>query len=383
MQNATDRDHRAASLSDECHITLSYYRTLTSSEIVFHLGSLSGGMITKASDQMVQMSIHEAEIRQIHGFDALFANQIAPARTAFQSDDTPFHLLGLGVCAFLEAALGMESGLMGEAARLLTLPRGVRTGKEEATATDASPPASSGRSSNADTVVLLGLTRALSESYMGYFQCMYALNAAHGKFTRAGWRGIGRRCLRLSLLLLLLRRRVTGSEAGSVMLSANASTATLALPSPVAGVSKLFGRWGNSSSVSVLSKGERECVFLLPPLPSVSPLFFVGDMLWGWISCLPLTAHLGSGLPCVSAPFPAAALPSFLSCSTPLLSSPPLALSPSLFPDDRAAQARAARDRLEAERSAEGPVEERIVAGTAFRFGLFNLVFSLLPKKVQ
>ncbi|KAJ7198676.1 hypothetical protein B0H12DRAFT_1244781 [Mycena haematopus] len=27
-------------------------------------------------------------------------------------------------------------------------------------------------------------THALSESYMGYFQCMYALNAAHGKFTK-------------------------------------------------------------------------------------------------------------------------------------------------------------------------------------------------------
>ena len=31
----------------------------------------------------------------------------------------------------------------------------------------------------------------------------------------------------------------------------------------------------------------------------------------------------------------------------------------------------------------DGPVEDLIVAGTAFGFGLFNLVFSLLPKKVQ
>ncbi|KAJ7098894.1 hypothetical protein C8R44DRAFT_888740 [Mycena epipterygia] len=55
------------------------------------------------------------------GFDHLFANQIGAVRTAFQADSTPFHLLDLGICAFLEAALGMESGLMGEAARLLTL----------------------------------------------------------------------------------------------------------------------------------------------------------------------------------------------------------------------------------------------------------------------
>jgi len=42
------------------------------------------------------------------GFDSLFANQIGPAREAFTTNDSPFHLLGLGVCSFLEAALGME-----------------------------------------------------------------------------------------------------------------------------------------------------------------------------------------------------------------------------------------------------------------------------------
>lgn len=42
------------------------------------------------------------------GFDYLFANQVGSAREAFSDNDSPFHLLGLGVCAFLEAALGME-----------------------------------------------------------------------------------------------------------------------------------------------------------------------------------------------------------------------------------------------------------------------------------
>lgn len=42
------------------------------------------------------------------GFDHLFQNQIALARDHFAGKDDPFHLLGLGVCAFLEAALGME-----------------------------------------------------------------------------------------------------------------------------------------------------------------------------------------------------------------------------------------------------------------------------------
>lgn len=42
------------------------------------------------------------------GFDALFANDLKKAQDTFGSNESPFHLLGSGVCAFLEAALGME-----------------------------------------------------------------------------------------------------------------------------------------------------------------------------------------------------------------------------------------------------------------------------------
>ena len=42
------------------------------------------------------------------GFDALFANDIEKAREIFSATESPFHSLGAGVCAFLEAALGME-----------------------------------------------------------------------------------------------------------------------------------------------------------------------------------------------------------------------------------------------------------------------------------
>ncbi|KAJ7098869.1 hypothetical protein C8R44DRAFT_810832, partial [Mycena epipterygia] len=69
---------------------------------------------------------------------------------------------GLGVCVFLEAALGMESGRMGEAARLL--------GLSEAGARKAAADAKKLRLGagleweipNADADVLLGLTHALS-----------------------------------------------------------------------------------------------------------------------------------------------------------------------------------------------------------------------------
>ena len=43
-----------------------------------------------------------------NGFDYLFSNNIDCARTHFQSHDDPFSLMGTGICAFLEAALGME-----------------------------------------------------------------------------------------------------------------------------------------------------------------------------------------------------------------------------------------------------------------------------------
>ena len=42
------------------------------------------------------------------GFDALFANDLDGARAIFADPTSPFHSLGAGVCAFLEAALGME-----------------------------------------------------------------------------------------------------------------------------------------------------------------------------------------------------------------------------------------------------------------------------------
>lgn len=46
------------------------------------------------------------------GFDALFANDLEKAQEIFGANESPFHLLGAGVCAFLEAALGMEVGII-------------------------------------------------------------------------------------------------------------------------------------------------------------------------------------------------------------------------------------------------------------------------------
>ncbi|KAJ7248792.1 hypothetical protein C8J57DRAFT_1522256 [Mycena rebaudengoi] len=64
---------------------------------------------------------------------------------------------------------------MDKATRLLTLiDAGARRYAKSAATSGAS---------NKSSVVLLGLTHALSESYTGYFPCMYALNSAHPNFT--------------------------------------------------------------------------------------------------------------------------------------------------------------------------------------------------------
>lgn len=43
-----------------------------------------------------------------NGFDNLFSNELDEAKLLFGANDSPFHLLGLGACTFLQAALGME-----------------------------------------------------------------------------------------------------------------------------------------------------------------------------------------------------------------------------------------------------------------------------------
>ncbi|KAJ7098884.1 hypothetical protein C8R44DRAFT_888734 [Mycena epipterygia] len=134
-----------------------------------------------------------------HGFDYLFTNQIGLTHTSFL-------LLGLGVCAFLEAALGMESGLVGEMARLLTLgearagkprrmPKRLRLGRWQCErkgqwrgpirggAGVGNP--QHGRSSSSDSRMHF----RNPQSDMGYFQCMYALNTAHSKFIRTVFPG--------------------------------------------------------------------------------------------------------------------------------------------------------------------------------------------------
>ena len=42
------------------------------------------------------------------GFDFIFSNELENAENLFKTSDSALHLLGSGVCAFLQAALSME-----------------------------------------------------------------------------------------------------------------------------------------------------------------------------------------------------------------------------------------------------------------------------------
>ncbi|KAJ7203157.1 mitochondrial outer membrane protein IML2 [Mycena pura] len=319
------------------------------------------------------------------GFDHLFANQIGLARTAFGTDDSPFHLLGLGVCAFLEAALGMETGLMAEAARLLTASE---AGSKRALAaekkrvkeagTEKAPAVRDGGGRfaagleyeilTADAVVLLGLTHALSESYMGYLQCMYSLNAAHSKFgklyktvfpagldayrtpspsrrpSNSNLAAAAQHLLPLpsaSASTLSVAGSTSTSGASLLVQSANASTTALALSSTSTA----------SSNVSPITRASENS-----PAPASKPPTITKSIFgrWGTSSSSSLSVNSNSKVDKEKA--------------------------------DREAKEREEREHIEREereRAPQGPVEELIVSGTAFGFGLFNLVFSLLPKKVQ
>ncbi|KAF9220192.1 hypothetical protein BS17DRAFT_788069 [Gyrodon lividus] len=125
------------------------------------------------------------------GFDLLFTNDLDGAIDVFGTEgqeESPFHLIGLGVCAFLKAALGMEFDLMEDATECLALSEQVAKRQIKLAKASPSPhrfpPGTEWEVIHTDALVFLGLTHALSESYRGYLQCLYELNSAHSKFTK-------------------------------------------------------------------------------------------------------------------------------------------------------------------------------------------------------
>jgi hypothetical protein len=229
------------------------------------------------------------------GFDKLFANDVNGAIDIFGEEgyeESPFHLIGLGVCAFLKAALGMEPDLMEDATECLALSEAIAKRQVKAakstTASHRFPPGTEWEIIHTDAAVLLGLTHALSESYRGYLQCLYELNSAHTKFTK-----------------LFKTLYPNGLD-----------------DYPTPGHTPVLSRKGSKSS-----------------LPSVE----VQSTTSATTPAAPgLLARWGLAAPTPAAPVIGTA------------ANPP-----------------------------DGPIEEMILSGAAFGYGVFNLVLSLLPTKIR
>ncbi|KIY72518.1 hypothetical protein CYLTODRAFT_417906 [Cylindrobasidium torrendii FP15055 ss-10] len=220
------------------------------------------------------------------GFDQLFANDLEQAKETFKShlnaksnrkEEIAFHQLGLGVAAFLEAAFGMEKDKMEVASQALN-----EAVTSSAAALKSTDNALEYEILHADAILLAGLVSALGETYMGYLSCLYALNNAHGKFTK--------------LYKAVFPNGLEGYKT----------------PSATPAVSRKPSLQSIASTASTSKPPARKSFF---------------------------SRITGSTLAVPSGPPPALAQ--------------------------------------------GGPVAELVIAGTAFGFGLFNLVFSLLPKGVQ
>ncbi|KAJ1307250.1 hypothetical protein OPQ81_001363 [Rhizoctonia solani] len=274
------------------------------------------------------MASQEATLQDLtaasNGFKLMLNDDVDGAKKLFGEGNSAFHLLGLGVIDFLKAALGMEEDLMPGAVKSLTEAEAGSKAAAKATrlvkggAPSRYPVGMEHEICQADATVLLGLTQALSESYMGYLQCMYSLNSAHGKFSKMYKQvfphGLGS----------------YGTPAQTPSVSRKPSAANVAASMPATGMQTPAS--GTSSAASSIMNGKTGASTPVTPVSKPSGGGFLSR----------LTGKVTQSTPSL----PAA--PSENGVMVP-----------------------------------EGPIEELIVAGAAFGYGLFNLVFSLLPNKVK
>ncbi|EJD53304.1 hypothetical protein AURDEDRAFT_110983 [Auricularia subglabra TFB-10046 SS5] len=181
------------------------------------------------------------------GFDLLFVDDLNGAKERFSEAQSPFHLMGAGVCTFIQAALGMEADLLAEASKCLA----AADAGAKAQAAVAKYQLAASRFGvgfewevlRADAAVMTGLTQAIGETYMGYLNCLYSLNSAHSRFSK----------LYKAVFPTGLDQYATPatSEAPSRNVSSldvsSPTSATLTVPQLKTSRSGIWGRWGSSA----------------------------------------------------------------------------------------------------------------------------------------
>ncbi|KAI6010345.1 hypothetical protein EDC04DRAFT_3145978 [Pisolithus marmoratus] len=126
------------------------------------------------------------------GFDLLLTSSLEAAAGVLAAEgheNSPIHLMLLGGCMFLKAALGMEPELMEDSLKCFTLAKQIARKHMKHAKTSTSchhfQPGIEWEVIQADATVFLGLIRTNSKSHKGYYlRALYELNSAHSKFNK-------------------------------------------------------------------------------------------------------------------------------------------------------------------------------------------------------
>ncbi|GAA6042126.1 hypothetical protein JCM8097_003120 [Rhodosporidiobolus ruineniae] len=289
-------------------------------------------------DQVVQQ-IADAT----RGVEALLNNDLAGAKKLLGARQDPFHVLGLGITAFLAATLSREDEELKQATELLikaeTLASNEATGKRAPGEVQIYPPGTEYKLLTGDATIGQALTAILSESYAKFVGALWKMNKSY-KIFQASFKtvfpeGVGE-----------------DESLDSIVSKLNAhyhqqtTNPSLAVPESSGG---FFSSWG-----------RRKGAAASPALRHAAS-----------------STTLSSTAPLVS------------STSHPSASEPPTAL-PSADPsmDDLSKNVKAKVSLVENKEHPEmlwkdDTITSLIISGTAFGCGMFGLIFSSLPPKMR
>ncbi|GAA5984842.1 hypothetical protein JCM11641_005434 [Rhodosporidiobolus odoratus] len=124
------------------------------------------------------------------GFEALLDNRLQEARTILSArDDSAFHLVGLGISAFLAAILSREDGELKNATEVLIKAEALANSQINSRRTkekdEVYPPGTEMKLLTGDATIGQALVAILSESYVEFVKAVWKLNKSYKIFMAA------------------------------------------------------------------------------------------------------------------------------------------------------------------------------------------------------
>ncbi|GAA6001330.1 hypothetical protein JCM10207_006611 [Rhodosporidiobolus poonsookiae] len=280
------------------------------------------------------------------GFEALLDSDLDKAKAILVADErSSFHLVGLGIAAFLAATLSREDTELKQATEILGRAEGLAKteagAKRSREAPQVYPPGTEFKLLHGDAVIGQALVAILSESYMEFVKAIFKLNSAYKLFT--------------SLYSTVFPDGVQEDESLDAIFTKlntfylkQSTSSSLAPPEPSGG-GGFFSSWGKKKGAALASN--------LRHASSSSALAS---------SAAPSTSAVS-----VSASAPGSELPSADASVDDLAKGLSSRLS---LGDEGSYPAPAWKD---------DPLVTLIISGAALGSGMFGLIFSLLPPKMR